>query len=1225
MKRHLTQKCTPLLALFLSLVLLLSGMVPLSYFSFAAAEFSAEVSAPEAAEEPTALYELTELRQADTKYIQMSDGTVRALVYDTAVHRPDGQEGYTEIDNRLSEKGDGVENADARIKFSKKITGNGTLFTLHEGNRKITLSLPGAVKKTPVTVVRDGTDNTKAATKLEELSTLSKAVSSVGYRNILPQTDIEYILQGDNLKENIVVNAPRESYEYIFELELCNLTASLTDTGDIALNDGEERIYILPAPFMYDADGRYSEAVEYTLTPSNGNGKYTLTVTADESWLNAEKRTFPVTIDPTITAACTPQTASTVISSSGGTVRHCFTLGQNTPAYILLSNLPNALELPVLAAELRLNAYQCSSGLAGARLSLYSMEYTGTFEDLISGNAEVPDSALHPIDTQYVNGWMQFTYDLLDTGFFLGALNGENLYYKLTMTENEYDENLLFYSCEATGDGQKPVLTITYGYLQSRVLDYAESDKGFFITDTYQPQFAGDYQSIRILVTQNNSSIPALHEYGTQPDARGFFHLISGETGFKIFGTYDLNYLYIAENEGTKTPQFGATQDEWVIVGMRNYDYLILSAEDPTLSLTRTDTGVALQSLEKDNEDQVWRFYENIMTQSADVRYIQSGIYYINNNQTKTFLTQKQDYLLGIQLEAGTEAALGNRMAWYIGYAGDGQYMIQSLENPDYILTAGASSPMLVPQEVFDDTETFQITPSSSGGYSIKCTYTMYEDSDETETVYMGVSSSGSLVHCTATDDSTSWRLCKQEDYEEMKFDTQPDYSVIGGGIFPDITRNGADTYTFSELSKDFTYSSGNTSVLQFSGTTANYKQPGVVNVTATHKPTGKSRTYRVWAMDALWCFSSSGKRLSAEVSESNGQLVKTLSATNSVSSTSSGFGRQLWYTEYTGTGNYYYLHSLHVRDEDLSDNTVLAYTASGDLTLQKKGTSPANERWEILKSGDSFFLKNNAGAYLALNGTSVTLRSSSFPWQLEGVESLNLPDCTWSGGYADGQTVHHVYIRLDSSIGTTGLISETLNDTDLYDELFGCWNNLSSNIVIHYPGTYNPDQLPTGAYIVTYGAALLIDYSGITLPNNSTETNPDSTWHYSNIALDILFNYRENAEDDLKNTIIHELGHALKLSHTFSDSETRYYTLYVAEKLDQNGEGTDEYEIFPLGPQNLSMYDIKSSFQTEVLSVMNYDALKIVNNNLTHNPVTFRTLSPTFLDKFNLIRKWGV
>ena len=424
------------------------------------------------------------------------------------------------------------------------------------------------------------------------------------------------------------------------------------------------------------------------------------------------------------------------------------------------------------------------------------------------------------------------------------------------MTENEYDENLLFYSCEATGDGQKPVLTITYGYLQSRVLDYAESDKGFFITDTYQPQFAGDYQSIRILVTQNNSSIPALHEYGTQPDARGFFHLISGETGFKIFGTYDLNYLYIAENEGTKAPRFGATQDEWVIVGMRNYDYLILSAEDPTLSLTRTDTGVALQSLEKDNEDQVWRFYENITTQSADVRYIQSGIYYINNNQTKTFLTQKQDYLLGIQLEAGTEAALGNRMAWYIGYAGDGQYMIQSLENPDYILTAGASSPMLVPQEVFDDTETFQITPSPNGGYSIKCTYTMYEDSDETETVYMGVSSSGSLVHCTATDDSTSWRLCKQEDYEELShfsISLNTSHDVLAGSVSSysvDIDEmltveiTGFPSNADWTSSNDFEYISNNPDKIQIIGNQVKGIMRGSGSISVRHKVTNITQDF---------------------------------------------------------------------------------------------------------------------------------------------------------------------------------------------------------------------------------------------------------------------------------------------------------------------------------------------------------------------------------------------
>ncbi len=860
MKKQITQKCTPLLALILSWALLLSGVVPLSYFSFATAEFSAETSIPEDTREPTALYELTELRQADTKYIQMSDGTVRALVYDTAVHRPDGQGGYTEIDNRLSQNEDGIVNTNARIKFSKKITGKGTLFTLHEGNRKITLSLPGAVKKTPATVVHNGTTNKKAVTKLEELSTLSKTVSSVSYRNVLPQTDIEYILQGNNIKENIVVNAPKERYSYTFELELCNLTAARTSAGEITLRDGEETVYTLPAPFMYDADGKYSEAVDYTLTPSNGNGKYTLTVTADEGWLNAEERVFPVTIDPTITVACTPQTDSTIVSGSGSTVRHCFTLNQNTPAYFLLSDLPNALELPVLAAELHLYAYQYSSGLAGARLSLYSMDYSGALEDLISGAEEVPDSALHHVDTQHVNGWMHFTYNLLDTGFFLGALNGQNLYYKLTMTENEYDESLLFYSCQTTSTEQKPVLVITYGYLQSRVLDYTATNRGFFITDTYQPRFSGDYQSIRLLVTQNNSSIPALRECGDQPDARGFFYLIPGETGFKIFGTYDLNYLYVEDHEGGKVPRFGATQDEWVLVGLRNNDYLILSAEDPTQALTRTDTGVALQSLEKDNEDQVWRFYENITTQSADVRYIQSGIYYINNNQTKTFLTQKQDYLLGIQLEAGTEAALGNRMAWYIGYVGDGQYMIQSMEDPDYILTAGASSPMLVPQRVFDDTETFYITPSSYGGYTIKCTYTMYEDSDETETVYLGISSDGTPKHCASTDESTSWRLCKQEDYKELvtfglygeeQYRTSPDsldsYTLNVGDTMAFTTYNHSPSNpTWASFSDyDFLISSNSVTVNRAT-MTLTAVNIGNLTFTARHIPTNKVRTFRI-------------------------------------------------------------------------------------------------------------------------------------------------------------------------------------------------------------------------------------------------------------------------------------------------------------------------------------------------------------------------------------------
>ncbi len=53
---------------------------------------------------------------------------------------------------------------------------------------------------------------------------------------------------------------------------------------------------------MYDSLDTYSNDVKYTLQTVS-TGKYLLTVAANENWINAEDRAFPVTIDPTITYA----------------------------------------------------------------------------------------------------------------------------------------------------------------------------------------------------------------------------------------------------------------------------------------------------------------------------------------------------------------------------------------------------------------------------------------------------------------------------------------------------------------------------------------------------------------------------------------------------------------------------------------------------------------------------------------------------------------------------------------------------------------------------------------------------------------------------------------------------------------------------------------------------------------------------------------------------------
>ena len=122
------------------------------------------------------------------------------------------------------------------------------------------------------------------------------------YNNIRANTDIEYILDGNAVKENIIVRAPLSSYEYAFDLRLEGLTASLNENGSIAIYDvdTEEAKYQIPAPYMYDASGNKSTAVEYTLIGIS-SGRYLLMITADKAWINTAARAFPVTIDPTIT------------------------------------------------------------------------------------------------------------------------------------------------------------------------------------------------------------------------------------------------------------------------------------------------------------------------------------------------------------------------------------------------------------------------------------------------------------------------------------------------------------------------------------------------------------------------------------------------------------------------------------------------------------------------------------------------------------------------------------------------------------------------------------------------------------------------------------------------------------------------------------------------------------------------------------------------------------
>ena len=93
---------------------------------------------------------------------------------------------------------------DKRVKFAKKVTGNGEIFTLHENNTKITFSLNGAKKKTVGTVKELFVEKTDES-ELGKLTTLTTLSSVIAYEDILDGVDVEYILDSNDIKENIVV------------------------------------------------------------------------------------------------------------------------------------------------------------------------------------------------------------------------------------------------------------------------------------------------------------------------------------------------------------------------------------------------------------------------------------------------------------------------------------------------------------------------------------------------------------------------------------------------------------------------------------------------------------------------------------------------------------------------------------------------------------------------------------------------------------------------------------------------------------------------------------------------------------------------------------------------------------------------------------------------------------------------------------------------------------
>ncbi len=283
------------------------------------------------------LEEEISLRDENIKQFKLSDGTTKAVVYSNAVHYKDAEGNWIDIDNALTLNGSEYSTSNKQsIKFANKSGSNG-LVSIKDGDYKIDFT-PLSPNKVSVEIENPQKNNSR---KFESISVLNNLVSKATYKDIYDGIDIEYILVGNNIKENIIVKEKQDTYTFSFELKLNKLSAELVD-GAIILSDCDsgEQVYEIPAPYMLDASNEYSESVEYTLTQES-KWKYTLTVTADPDWLNAADRAFPVTIDPTVGVTNASLSDSTKFPNGDNFSNiPSVIVGDGYTSYISISKLP---------------------------------------------------------------------------------------------------------------------------------------------------------------------------------------------------------------------------------------------------------------------------------------------------------------------------------------------------------------------------------------------------------------------------------------------------------------------------------------------------------------------------------------------------------------------------------------------------------------------------------------------------------------------------------------------------------------------------------------------------------------------------------------------------------------------------------------------------------------------------------------------------------------------
>ena len=426
---------------------------------------------------PTVVAEDISKRTEFSKEFVLSDGSRQMMLYPQPVHYMKDSK-WQDIDDTLIQGKDSAGNsvlentADsvsiqlptdfAPGKPVSMVKDGYTLqFTL-EGNYAGSAS---AVQPQNANLLAGMTDNEKKTIPI-------KLDSTVTYSSVLPNIDIKYDVEPEQLKESVIVNSlPATPLTYTYNVMAKNLTPVLQKDNSINFYPQEKTsgdpVFVMPAPTMVDSKGVVDYDVNLTLDTTGGNCKITYAPSMD--WLSATGRAWPVVIDPVINANLDINNIrDQQVDSNNNNVSYTSSYieaGRHTTygkerIFLMYQNLP-ALTSADVITNATIEIYRPYDSTTVTPMEVHKVNSTWDDTNLQWSNMPGFDSSVDDYLNVQNHGWYTWTITDIARGWYAGTNTGMMFKMPDSIENGTSSNNKTFYSSD-NGTGYRPILAITF-------------------------------------------------------------------------------------------------------------------------------------------------------------------------------------------------------------------------------------------------------------------------------------------------------------------------------------------------------------------------------------------------------------------------------------------------------------------------------------------------------------------------------------------------------------------------------------------------------------------------------------------------------------------------------------------------------------------------------------------------------------------------------------------